>query len=110
MLGKNTSFALMLTTLTVISVKDVGAQAYIQQVSPGDKQAYVEQTPATARPTETPPPSSKRTASLAGKARQKASRANYNPFPSVGKGSTAIVQAEGDATEWPTVGRGAVNR
>ncbi len=110
MFGNNKNFALLCVVLATISANGAAAQAYIQQVSPGDRQAYVEQTPATARPMEAPPPSSKRTASLAGKARHKASRANLNPFPSVGKGSTAIVQAEGNAAEWPTVGRGAVNR
>ena len=108
--NKSSTFACIFTACTLVFASNAGAQAYIQQVSPGDSGAYIAQTPPSARPVEAPPSPARNAASVANSGRSKVKKAEFKPFPSVGQGSTAIVQANADATEWPTVGRGAVNK
>lgn len=85
------------------------SQAYVDQLSPGIGGAYVTQTPPTAQPV--PAPNGK-TTSLAQRERKgaKPKPAAYRPFPTVGRGSSAVVGPTADKADWPTVGRGAVNR
>ena len=86
------------------------AQAYIDQTSAGDKNAYVTQTPPTARQSDVAPLPAKKTSSVGQKRAVNGARDAKAPYPSVGKGSAAIVKIDADADEWPTVGRGAVVR
>jgi|GEM_PF-2468402 hypothetical protein len=108
--GKYSIYACIFSAFVVGCASNATAQAYIKQVSPGEAGAYIAQTPPTARAVEALPGPMKKTTFSAGKSRSKTAKAAFKPFPSVGQGSTAIVQADADATEWPTVGRGAVNK
>jgi hypothetical protein len=82
------------------------AQAYVNQLSQGKGEAYVTQTPPTARPVPTTP----RTATVAPRSQRRVKTVGYRPFPSVGKGSSVIISIASETPDWPTVGRGAVNR
>ena len=86
------------------------AQAYINQTSAGETSAYIAQTPPTARQSDIPSTSARKTASIGGKRAGNAPHKANNPFPTVGRGSSAIVKIEAEADAWPTVGKGAVNR
>lgn len=108
--NKLSTFACIFSACAFGFTSNAGAQAYIQQVSPGDAGAYIAQTPPSARPVEAPASPARNATSVGASGRSKLEKAAFRPFPSVGQGSTAIVQANADATEWPTVGRGAVNK
>jgi hypothetical protein len=86
------------------------AQAYVNQTSSGETNAYVTQAPPTARQVEIPAGPARRTPSVGGKRPATGIRTAKNPFPSVGQGSAAIVKIEAEVDTWPTVGRGVVNR
>ncbi|MBB3320086.1 MULTISPECIES: hypothetical protein [unclassified Rhizobium] len=83
----------------------VMAQAYINQVSPGERGVYVPQAPADARPRppEIPRKPKPRIAKRA------AAPARANPYPSVGRGTSAVVMSTA-ISQWPTVGAGVVNQ
>ncbi len=85
------------------------SQAYVDQLSPGIGGAYVTQTPPTAQPV---PATNGRASTLVQRDRKgtKPKPTAYRPFPTVGRGSSAVVGLSADKADWPTVGRGAVNR
>jgi hypothetical protein len=113
LLMKNTQlfvFGAIFACFFVTQSADASAQAYVNQVSQGEREAYVTQTPPTARPVAPPVAAPRKTATLGAKTRVRASLAALHPFPSVGRGSSAIVSTGADVAEWPSVGRGAINR
>lgn len=99
-----------LSSFGMLSVIDAHAQAYVRQVSPGDSGAYIRQTPPSARPMQVSPAPVRQARTSAIKTRSPTQKTAFRPFPSVGQGSTAIVQPTSDSADWPTVGRGAVNK
>jgi hypothetical protein len=123
MLSPACSALLMCSTLLA---PDTGAaQAYVDQVGGnGRRSAYVEQMPIDAKPaqpkrilpvkrTGSQPKSDAAQVAKKGVpagAATSAGDAAADVFPSVGAGSSAIVRLDESAIEWPTVGRGAVNR
>lgn len=88
------------------------AQAYVNQANPGVDSVYLSQVPAGAKPR---PPAIDKAArrpivqkSPAAAAAVVASASATSRYPDVGSGSSATVRSS--STEWPSVGRGAVNR
>lgn len=80
------------------------AQAYLDQLSGGQKDVYVNQAPSDARPVAPRP------AASASRPRSKPRTVAVPMFPSVGRGSSAIVTASEPEQRFPTVWKGAVNR
>lgn len=88
------------------------SQAYVNQANPGVDSVYLNQIPPGAKPR---PPAINRPAkrpvvqkSPAASAAMVASSSAAPRYPNVASGSSAAVRAS--VTEWPSVGRGAVNR
>jgi hypothetical protein len=100
------TFGAIFTCFMVNHSATASAQAYVNQLSQGKGEAYVTQTPPTARPV----PMTPRTASVPPRSQKRVKTATYRPFPSVGKGSSVIISVASETPDWPTVGRGAVNR
>lgn len=107
--------------LTLVAPATAAAQAYVDQANGNGRSAYVEQMPAGAKPvlqkrlSSGKRTTSQRTSGAGRLARQvaqtaEAGRAQAEMLPSVGAGSSAIVRLDESAVEWPTVGRGTVNR
>ncbi|WP_296038711.1 hypothetical protein [uncultured Agrobacterium sp.] len=94
---------------------DSQAQVYVNQANPGIGSVYLNQIPSGAMPR---PPVANKPAKRAIAGRSPASVATVVAsgtisqknlhFPNVGSGSSAIVHS--NTAEWPSVGRGAVNR
>lgn len=91
------------------------AQAYVNQASPHGpaSSVYLEQVSPRARMKAPAAPTRKRSPPQAVATDAAVVVRSAEPFtkpryPDVGSGSSAIVQS--NTSEWPTVGRGAVNR
>ncbi len=104
-----TSKAIVCITATVFILtsgaeQTVMAQAYINQVSPGERGVYVPQAPADARPR--PPEIPRKPKPRVAK---RGAPTQANPYPSVGRGTSAVVMSTA-TSQWPTVGAGVVNQ
>ncbi|HEV7306115.1 hypothetical protein [Ensifer sp.] len=107
-----------LLSLSLLVHTGAAAQAYVDQVNRGvGNGAYVEQMPAGAKPAtqkqtspnKTKPYSQSSRSAKPGKA-SAAQAAGADIVPTVGTGSSAVVTLSAGELEWPTVGRGTVNR
>ncbi len=108
-----------ITGLIAVSVSIVSspsyAQAYVNQANPGTDSVYLNQIPPGAKPRPTAtnkpvrrPVAQRSPAASATVVASNSTASNKPRFPDVASGSSAIVRFS--TAEWPSVGRGAVNR
>lgn len=111
-MSKSLAILALLAVAASFTSSPTYSQVYVNQANPGVDSVYLNQIPPGAKPR---PPAINRPAKRPVLQRTPATAAavvtNNSAaarYPDVAAGSSAAVR--GSATEWPSVGRGAVNR